>query len=183
MNPPTDLQDLRAQDYQRHLMDLRTDTYEGARDRSEREDVFHQAVHLLSRVVAEVLQRFNEVMLSGAGRIEGPIVDSGQNLEARWELSWPQQRAATHRIEAGKAVRPITIRAHFHDGWTHGHLAGSDAGDWPFQVTTEADARRQWSILWAIAEAELHSRIFESYHPWDVVPLPSGDSPPAAKWG
>ena len=183
MNPPTDLQGQRAQDYQRHLMDLRSDSYEGARDRSEREDVFHQAISLLSPVVTEVLQRFKEVMLAGAGRIEGPVVDSGKNLEARWELSWAQQRAAANRTQSGKGVRPITIRAHFHDGWTHGHLAGSEAGDWPFQVTTAADAQRQRIILWAIAEAELHTRIFESYHPWDVVPLPTGDAPPAAKWG
>lgn len=183
MKPPSELPGPRAEDFRRHLMDLRTDTYEGARRRSEREDVFHRAVHLLSPVVTEVLARFNEAMLAGTGTIEGPVHDSGRDLEARWELSWQQQRAATHRIKPGKSVRPITIRAHFHDGWTHGHLAGRAAGDWPFQVTTEADARRQWIIVWAIAEAELHHRIFESHHPWDVVPLPTGDSPPAAKWG
>ena len=183
MNPPSESLGQRAEDFRRHLMDLRTDSYEGARRRSSREVVFHRAVHLLSPVVAEVLARFNEVMLAGVGALEGPVHDPGRTLEARWELSWPQQRAATHRIEPGKAVRPITIRAHFHHGWTHGHLAGLTAGDWPFQVTTEADARRQWNIVWAIAEAELHHRIFESYHPWDVVPLPTGGFPPAAKWG
>ena len=183
MNPPTEWLGLRAGDYQRHLMDLRTDSYQGAGPRPDREDVFHRAVHLLGPVAIEVLQRFNEVMLAGTGAIEGPVHGSERGLEARWELSWPQQRAAAHRMEPGKPVGPITIRAHFPDGWTHGHLAGSDAGDWPFQVTTEADARRQWVILWAIAENELHHRIWESYHPWDVVPLPTGDSPPAAKWG
>ena len=183
MNLPTGFLELRARDYQRHLMDLRTDSYHGARHRSDREQVFNQAVHLLNPVVHDVLERFNEVMLDGDGTIDGPIHEPGGNLEVRWQLSWPQQQAATHRLEPGKTVRPITIRAHFYDGWTHGHLAGSDAGDWPFQVTTETDARRQWIILWAIAEVELHHRIFESYHPWDVVPLPTGDSPPAAKWG
>lgn len=183
MSLPTGLLELRARDYQRHLMDLRTDSYHGAHHRSDREQVFNQAVHLLDPVVDDVLERFNEVMLDGAGTIQGPIDGSGENREVRRQLSWPQQQAAKHRLEPGKTVRPITIRAHFYDGWTHGHLAGSDAGDWPFQVTTEADARRQWIILWAIAEVELHHRIFESYHPWEVVPLPTGDSPPAAKWG
>ena len=182
MNQPTDLLRLRAEDHQRHLMDLRTDTYEGAGPRSDREDVFNHAVRLLDPIVTEVLERFNEVMLAGSGTTQGPAYIRGRDLEVRWELSWPQQRSAAHRIEPGKAVWPITIRAHFHDGWTHGHLAGSATGDWPFQVTTEDDARRQRIILWVIAEAELHHRIFESYHPWDVVPLPTGDSPPAAKW-
>lgn len=182
MNPPTDLARLRAQDYQRHLMDLRTDSYEGAVPRSDREEVFNRAVRLLDPVVTEVLERFDEVMLADSGMIEGPAYIRGRDLEARWELSWPKQRSAAHRIEPGKPVGPITIRAHFHEGWTHGHLAGSAAGDWPFQVTTEADARRQWTIIWAIAESELHHRIFESHHPWDVVPLPTGGAPPAAKW-
>ena len=183
MNPPSEFPWLRAEDFQRHLMDLRTDTYEGARRRSEREDVFHRAVLLLGPVVTEVLAGFNEVMLEGTGTIEGPVHDSGTRLEARWELSWPQQRAAEHRIEPGRTVRPITIRAHFHHGWTHGHLAGCDTGDWPFQVTTEADARRQWPIVWAIAEAELHHRIFESNHPWEVVPLPHRRLPTRSQVG
>ena len=183
MIPPTDSLRVRAEDFRRHLLDLRTDTYQGAGHRSDREAVFHEAVDLIAPVVTEVLKRFNDVMLAGTGTIGGPIRVSGRNLVARWELSWPKQRAACHRIEPGKVVGPITIRAHFPEGWTHGHLAGSDAGDWPFQVTTRDDARRQWMTLWAIAENELHYRIWESYHPWAVVPLPTGDSPPAAKWG
>ena len=68
-------------------------------------------------------------------------------------------------------------------GWTLGHLAGLAAGHWPMQVTSQEDAERQWMIIRAIAETELHENIFASYHPWDVVPLPTGDRPPAAKWG
>lgn len=60
---------------------------------------------------------------------------------------------------------PITVRAHFGDGWTHGHLAGLVAGDWPMQVTSGEDAERQEMIIWTIAETELHQIIWASYHP------------------
>ena len=175
--------DSRVQDYQRRRMDLRSDTYESAGSRSERETVFLRAVELLDPVITRVLSAFNDLMLASSGTIEGPVHDHSEGIEVRWLLSWPEQRRVKHRIEKSSGVDPITVRAHFGDGWTHGHLAGSVSGDWPMQVTSEADAERQWVIIWTIAEAELHYKIWASYHPWDVVPLPTGDQPPAAKWG
>ena len=173
----------RVEDYRRHLMDLRADTYESADSRAEREAVFVRAVELLDPVVTRVLSEFSDLMLASSGTVEGPLYDRGGGIEVRWELSWPEQRRVKHRLEEGSGVEPITVRAHFADGWTHGHLAGLVAGDWPMQVTSVQDAERQWVLIWAIAEAELHQKIWASHHPWDVVPLPTGDEPPAAKWG
>ncbi len=174
--------DARVEDYQRHLMDLRSDTYDSAYSRAERETVFLRAVELLNPVVTRVLSEFNDLMLASSGTIEGPLYDRAGGIEARWLLSWPEQRRVKHRVEESNGVDPITVRAHFGDGWTHGHLAGLVAGDWPMQVTSEEDAERQWMIIWTIAETELHQIIWASYHPWDVVPLPTSDRPPAAKW-
>ena len=173
----------RVEDYQRHLLDLRLDTYESADSRSEREVVFLGAVELLDPVVTRVLSEFNDLMLASSGTVEGPLYDRSEGIEVRWLLSWPEQRGVKHRLEESSGVDPITVRAHFGEGWTHGHLAGSVSGDWPMQVTSEADAERQGLIIWTIAETEFHYKIWESYHPWDVVPLPTGDLPPAAKWG
>lgn len=182
--PSIDILRARAEDYQRHLIDLRTDSYEGAEDRADRAAVFRAAAAALEPVALAVLGAFNEVMLAGTGDIASSLVEFDDGgLEARWELSWPGQRAATHRLEPGKPVGPVTIRAHLPIGWTHGHLSGSDAGHWPMQVVGAADAERQWLTLWSIAEMDLHHRIWESRHPWDVVPLPTGDAEPAAKWG
>ena len=169
--------DARVQDYQRHLVDLRSDRYESAHSRSEREAVCLRAVELLDPVVRRGLSEFNDLMLASSGTIEGPLHDRTGGIEVRWVLSWPEQRRVKHRLEAGKRVDPITVRAHFDEGWTHGHLAGSVAGDWPMQVTSEEDAERQWMIIWTIAETELHQKIWASDHPWDVAPLPTGDEP------
>jgi hypothetical protein len=58
----------RAADIFRHLADLRSGTYEGARQWPERVEVFRRAVSLLDPVVRRVLEA-NAVFLHGTGTI------------------------------------------------------------------------------------------------------------------
>lgn len=155
----------RREDIFRHLEDLRSRSYEGARDWPGRVAVFQRAVALLDPVVREVLTGVSEDFLAGAGVIgyhTGEDRDGG--VYAHWELSWPQQRAARD----GGRVEPVQVMAVFARGSTHPHLRGAVAGMWPCQVTSEADARRQEPVLRAIVEAELHQRIFQGG--WQVIP-------------
>ena len=62
--------------------------------------------------------------------------------------------------------------AWFAAGFTHPHLRGSQVGNWPLQVTSEEDARRQEPIVRAIVEAELHERVFEGT--WRIIPAFAG---------
>ena len=43
-------------------------------------------------------------------------------------------------------------------------------GDWPLQIISAEDARRQAPVVLAIAEAELHQRIFDAGGNWRLVP-------------
>ena len=65
----------------------------------------------------------------------------------------------------------MRIVVNYSQGELHPHLAGSTAGFWPFQVTSEADAGRQKGVLAAIVELELHQRIFET--DWRILPISS----------
>jgi hypothetical protein len=71
------------------------------------------------------------------------------------------------------------VVAWFAAGFTHPHLAGSRAGDWPLQVTSQADAERQETIVRAIVEAEVHQRIFEGG--WRILPGYTRRSGPAGE--
>jgi hypothetical protein len=62
----------------------------------------------------------------------------------------------------------VRIVVNYSQGELHPHLSGSNAGFWPFQVTSEADAGRQKGVLAAIVELELHQRIFET--DWRILP-------------
>ena len=159
----------RVEDITRHLDDLRTRSYEGVADRAGRNRVFARAVELLDPVVTRVLEEVDRVFLDGEGEIEAkPVADDGDGgLEASWALGWPAQRAAANKRAPGP-VGPVQVVAWFKSGFNHGHLAGSQAGYWPLQVTSEADADRQEPIIRAIVEVELHQRIFEAG--WQVVP-------------
>lgn len=163
-------------DFRRHLEDLRLGSYEGTEERTDKERVFRKATELLAPVTCGVLDDFNRLMLSGSGDIEDTkaLYSEDGTLYREWHLSWPGQRSARRRIDGSKPIEPIIVRAHFPPGWTHGHLSGSKAGNWPLQILTEADANRQALIIWAIAEAEFHERIFESVHPWECVAKPLG---------
>jgi hypothetical protein len=159
----------RVEDITRHLDDLRTRSYEGVSDRAGRNRVFARAVELLGPVVTAVLDEVNDGFLDGEGSVvPSPVADDGEGgLEASWSLSWPAQQAAANKRAPG-GVGPVTVRAWFKNGFNHGHLAGTLAGYWPLQVTSDADAARQEPIVRAIAEVELHERIYEAG--WQVVP-------------
>jgi hypothetical protein len=161
----------RATDIFRHLSDLRSGSYEGARQWPDRVAVFRRAVGLLDPVVRRILEQANADFLRGSGTIHqraGDDRDGG--AYAHWELSWPEQRHASGRH--GGRVEPVQVIAVFGRGTTHPHLRGAVAGMWPCQVTDAADAERQEPILRAIVECELHERIFQGT--WRVVPAFAG---------
>jgi hypothetical protein len=159
----TDLTVPRTEDLYRHLDDLRTDSYEGAGPRSERDDVFRRATELLDPVVAAVLDEVNARLLDGTGEVtHAPAASDGSGgLAARWSLSWPAQ--------AERGVGPVEVVAWYGAAFTHGHLSGSSLGHWPLQVKSADDAARQEPIVRAIVEAELHQRVFDAKGDWRVI--------------
>jgi hypothetical protein len=162
----------RVVDLYRHLDDVRLRSYEGAGPREERNRVFSRAVELLDPVVSGILDEVRATFLDGEGEVRHvPAGDDGRGgLVARWELSWPEQRAAINRMEPPETagpVPPVTVIAWFGATFTHGHLCGTTAGHWPLQVLDTTDAERQEPIVRAIVEAELHQRIFEAG--WQVI--------------
>jgi hypothetical protein len=168
----------RVEDMARHLDDLRTRGYEGALDRKDKEVVFRRAFDLTTPVALRVLEQVNTGYLQGAGRIAAnrPESDGKDGLLASWSLTWPLLEKDIDRL-TGLPLPPVRLAAVFPIDWTHGHLAllnvsppGSVAFAWPFQVTDAADAERQEVILWAIAEAELHERVFRAESNWRVLP-------------
>jgi hypothetical protein len=162
---------LRTEDLLRHVQDLRTGTYEGAVSQSEKEVVYRRGVELLSPVALAVLEAANAAFLNGTGQVlaTGPQNDGYGGLEARFELSWPEQRAAWVVRGPREPLQPVRIVAHYHRGFHHPHLGGSRVGDWPFQITSPADAERQAGVLAAIVEVELHQRIYET--DWRILPV------------
>jgi len=159
----------RRTDIARHLDDLRTRSYEGAAARADRDQVFRRAVELLGPVVTAALERVDRDWLEGTGEVRArpPGGDGKGGLVASWELTWPEQRAA-RSLRDGGAVEGVQVVAWFAEGFTHGHLRGSRAGNWPLQVVDAADAQRQALVVGAIVEAELHERIFHAG--WRVLP-------------
>ena len=162
---------LRADDLLRHLKDLRTGTYEGAQSRSAKEEIYRKGIELLTPVAIAVLEEANVLFLQGTGKIQiiGPEDDGSGGLETRFELSWPQQRAAYVARGPREPLQPVRIVVNYSQSFLHPHLSASAAGYWPFQVTSWADAERQKGILAAIVELELHQRIFES--DWRILPV------------
>ena len=161
----------RVADFARHLADLKVDRYEGTTGRQEREQVFRTAVALIGPVVEQVLDELGALYLAGAAEISFEWVSDEGDLEAAWCLGWPDQRSARRRagVVGPETVGPIVISAIFPAGWTHGHLRGAHVGHWPLQVLDASDAARQYEVLWAAAEAELHEWIYSTDRPWERV--------------
>ena len=75
----------------------------------------------------------------------------------------------------GKVLSPVTISAVWPAGFVHPHLVAGGAVNpraespvaWPMQVASAEEAAQQESLLWAIATAEVHNRIYQSS--WRVV--------------
>ena len=68
-----------------------------------------------------------------------------------------------------RPLEPVRIVVRFRRDFLHPHLSGTALGDWPFQVTSTADAERQAPVFAAIVEAELHQRVYEGG--WRVLPV------------
>ncbi|HEV2013352.1 MAG TPA: hypothetical protein VGR77_05670 [Candidatus Dormibacteraeota bacterium] len=162
---------------QRHLEDLKEDAYEGASG-AARHARYVAAVELLTPIGVDVLQQVNASLLRGTGdvsvRAPGPDGDGG--LIGSWLLSWPELSESSSRL-TGKALQPVTISAVFPPGFTHPHLVAggpvnpraASLAAWPMQVTSREDAEQQRPVLWAIAAAEVHDRIYQST--WRIIPL------------
>jgi hypothetical protein len=150
---------------------LRSNTFEGASSRGAKEEVYRRGVELLRPVALEVLDEANTLFLNGTGSVQmiGPENDGSGGLVTRFELSWPEQRAAAVRRGPRGPLQPVRIVVDYARSSLHPHLSGSTAGFWPFQVTSAADAERQKSVLAAIVELELHQRIFET--DWRILPV------------
>jgi len=139
----------------RHFADLRDRNHGGVSARAEKEQKFAEAVALLGPYAEQVLAELDRAMLLGTGRIEAsgvrPSADGGR--EARWTLSWPEQRDA--------GVDPVTIDATYGRGFHHPHLRGATVGTWPLNVFDDAQARAELPVLRAIAAADLHNLVFQ----------------------
>lgn len=162
---------VRADDLLRHLQDLQSGTYEGAMSRDAKEAMYRQGVELLTPVALVILEEANTLFLNGTGdvRVIGPEEDGRGGLVTRFELSWPEQRAAQVMRGPHGPLQPVRIVVDYSRGFLHPHLSGSTAGFWPFQVTSAADAERQKGVLAAIVELEIHQRIFET--DWRILPV------------
>lgn len=164
---------VRVDDLLRHLEDLRSGTYEGAMSRGAKEVVYRQGINLLKSDAVEILEEANTMFLNGTGNVQmiGPEEDGSGGLVTRFELSWPEQRAARIMRGPNGPLQPVRIVVNYFQGVLHPHLSGSATGFWPFQVTSAADARRQRGVLAAIVELELHQRVFET--DWRILPISS----------
>jgi len=162
---------VRAEDLLRHLRDLRSGTYEGAMSRAAKEVVYRQGVELLTPVAVAILEEANTLFLNATGEVQviGPEEDGSGGVVTRFELSWPEQRAAQVMRGPRGPLQPVRIVVDYSQGFLHPHLSRSTAGFWPFQVTSAADAERQKGVLAAIVELELHQRIFET--DWRILPV------------
>jgi DNA-binding IclR family transcriptional regulator len=160
----------REEDLMRHLADLRAVAYEGAVGRDAQQRTFQEAARLLEPVVEEILGELNDRLLLGSGTISKTEAESqADGAAVSWSLSWPDQRAAIVRA-SGMPLEPVSVVARLRPSHIHGHLGGSYFGDWPMQIVSADDARRQAPVVLAIAEAELHQRIFDAGGNWRLVP-------------
>jgi hypothetical protein len=161
---------------ERHLEDLRENAYEGASG-THRHARYLAAFELLTPVAVDVLQQVNVALLRGSGdvSVKAPAPDDNGGFIGSWLLTWPELAQSSSRL-TGKALEPVMISAIFPPGFTHPHLVAGGPVDpraaslnaWPMQVTSPEDAEQHRPVLWAIATAELHDRIYQSS--WQVIP-------------
>jgi hypothetical protein len=161
---------------ERHLEDLRRNAYEGASG-AERQKLYVAACDLLTPVAVDVLKEINTSLLGGKGdvSVQTPGPDGGGGSIASWLLTWPALSTSNSRF-TGEPLQPVTISAVFPSGFTHPHLVAGGRVDpraasltaWPMQITSSEDAELQRPVLWAIATAEVHDRIYQSS--WRIVP-------------
>jgi hypothetical protein len=174
--------DVRVRDMQRHIDDLRRGAYEHALERADKETVFRRAFELATPVAMRVLECVNRLYLAGTGTVSVAAIgdDGAGGLIGSWNLTWPLLEGAVHRFD-DQPMPPVQITAMYPLEFTHGHISlygiqppRTAVASWPFQVVDEADAGRQEPIFWAIAEADLHERVFAADVNWRVLPGWSG---------
>jgi hypothetical protein len=148
----------------RHFADLRDGSHGGATSRREKERFFNAGVALLDPYARQALTEINSDLLLNTGEIiaTGVRRSATGRLEALWELSWPQQRAA--------GIEPIVIRAYFGIGSPHPHLQGGTVGDWPLNVFNEDEAATELATLRTIAAAEIHNLVFQTGGDYRIIP-------------
>ncbi len=100
---------VRADDLLRHLQDLRSGTYEGTMSRGAKEVVYRRGINLLRPVALEILEEANTLFLNGTGNVQmiGPEEDGYGSLVTRFELSWPEQRAARVMRGPNEPLQPL----------------------------------------------------------------------------
>jgi hypothetical protein len=160
----------------RHLKDLQENKYEGTAG-AERQRQYATAFDLLTPVALGVLRDMNALLLAGGGEVsaQSPAPDGQGGLIGSWILTWPQLLKARNRM-TGKPLPPVTLSAVFPAGFVHPHLVAGGRVDpgaasltaWPMQVVSAADANRHQQLLWALAAAEVHDRIYQSS--WQIIP-------------
>ena len=161
---------------ERHLADLRENAYEGASG-ADRQARYVAAFELLTPVALDVLQQVNAALLRGSGdvSVRAPEPDGTGGFIGSWLLTWPELAESNSR-RTGEALQPVKLSAVFPPGFTHPHLVaggpvdprGASLNAWPMQVTSSEDAEQHRPVLWAIATAEVHDRIYQSS--WRVIP-------------
>lgn len=168
--PWRSIEEEREEDLFRHLTDLRNRSYEGAVGREETVVRYREACRLLSPVVEDIMGVMSARLLGGLGRVDREETDTeSDGMAVSWKLRWPDQELA--RVKAtGAPLEPVTVVGRLRPAHIHGHLGGSYFGDWPMQIGTPADARRQAPLLVSIIEAELHQRVFEAGGAWRLIP-------------
>jgi hypothetical protein len=148
----------------RHFADLRDGSHGGATSRREKERFFNAGVALLDPYARQALNEINADLLLNTGELTftGVRRSATGRLEAVWELSWPQQRAA--------GINPIVIRAYFGIGSPHPHLQGGTVGDWPLNVFDDDEAAVELATLRTIAAAEIHNLVFQTGGDYRIIP-------------
>lgn len=170
--------DVRVRDMQRHIDDLSRGAYEHALERADKDAVFARAFELATPVALRVLERLDRLYLGGTGAVSITPVgsDGAGGLIGSWNLTWPLLEASVHRLD-DQPMPPVQITAMFPEDFSHGHVSlysilppRRAVASWPFQVVDAADAERQEAIFWAIAEGDLHERVFAADVNWRVLP-------------
>jgi hypothetical protein len=148
----------------RHFADLRDGTHGGAASRPDKESLFSAAVLLLDPYARQALDEINAELLLDTGEMTSTGVrrSATGGLDARWTLSWPEQRAAR--------IQPITIRAFFGIGSPHPHLRGGTVADWPLNVFDEGQAVAELPTLRTIASGEIHNLVFQTGGDYHIIP-------------
>jgi hypothetical protein len=148
----------------RHFVDLRDGTHGGASSRREKERLYESAVAMLDPYARMALEEMNAGLMLDTGEVTATGVRGSiaRNLDAIWELSWPEQRAA--------GIKPVVLRAYFGPGFLHPHLQSGTVGDWPLNVFDHEQAAAELPTLRAMASADIHNLVLQLGGDYRIIP-------------